>query len=157
MIERDFKTMVWMAHVAGELMPAAKQLRLEDTLKQFAAPLHEQVSVCRKAGEGRGQGREGDGAGRQGRAEGREGGMGGQRRTLLQQGCGSMLCAVLTASMYVRLFQAVSPPAAHYASQSAPPCPHIMMVNMACILHPVLRLTYPSRCATCSAPNHFLA
>ena len=42
-IERDFKTMVWLAHLAGEVFPAAKELRLEDTLKQFAAPLHEQV------------------------------------------------------------------------------------------------------------------
>lgn len=42
-IERDFETMVWLAHVAGQLIPATRSLRLDDTLKQFAAPLHEQV------------------------------------------------------------------------------------------------------------------
>jgi predicted unusual protein kinase regulating ubiquinone biosynthesis (AarF/ABC1/UbiB family) len=42
-IERDFQTMVWLAHLAGQLLPATRALRLDDTLKQFAAPLHEQV------------------------------------------------------------------------------------------------------------------
>ncbi len=41
-IERDFATMVWLAKLLT-LVPAARDLRLEDTLKQFAAPLHEQV------------------------------------------------------------------------------------------------------------------
>jgi predicted unusual protein kinase regulating ubiquinone biosynthesis (AarF/ABC1/UbiB family) len=44
-IERDFKTMVLLSHLAGEVFPAAKELRLEETLKQFAAPLHEQVGL----------------------------------------------------------------------------------------------------------------
>jgi predicted unusual protein kinase regulating ubiquinone biosynthesis (AarF/ABC1/UbiB family) len=48
-IERDFQTMVWLAHVAGQLLPAARSLRLDDTLKQFAAPLHEQVDLSREA------------------------------------------------------------------------------------------------------------
>lgn len=43
-IERDFKAMVWLAAAASKVFPAARQIRLEDTLKQFAAPLHEQVS-----------------------------------------------------------------------------------------------------------------
>jgi hypothetical protein len=42
-IERDFRAMVWLAHAAGALLPALRELRLEDTLKQFEAPLHEQV------------------------------------------------------------------------------------------------------------------
>lgn len=42
-IERDFQTMVWVTHVATQLFPSIRTLRLEDTLKQFAAPLHEQV------------------------------------------------------------------------------------------------------------------
>lgn len=42
-IERDFQTMVWVTHIAGQLFPSIRSLRLEDTLKQFAAPLHEQV------------------------------------------------------------------------------------------------------------------
>lgn len=42
-IERDFQTMVWVAHVASQLFPSIRSLRLEETLKQFAAPLHEQV------------------------------------------------------------------------------------------------------------------
>jgi aarF domain-containing kinase len=42
-IERDFLTMVWVAHVASQLFPSIRSLRLEETLKQFAAPLHEQV------------------------------------------------------------------------------------------------------------------
>jgi hypothetical protein len=75
MIERDFKTMVWMAHVAGELMPAAKQLRLEDTLKQFAAPLHEQVRVGRRDVAGQGwAGQAADGEGWAGEATDGEGG-----------------------------------------------------------------------------------
>lgn len=46
-IERDFQTMVWVAHVASQLFPSIRSLRLEETLKQFAAPLHEQVRrVC---------------------------------------------------------------------------------------------------------------
>jgi hypothetical protein len=44
-IERDFQTMVWLAHLAGQLLPATRALRLDDTLKQFAAPLHEQVRM----------------------------------------------------------------------------------------------------------------
>lgn len=35
--------MVWLARIAGKTIPAAKTLRLDETLKQFAAPLHEQV------------------------------------------------------------------------------------------------------------------
>lgn len=42
-IERDFKTMTWLAHTASALMPSLREFRLEDTLKQFEAPLHEQV------------------------------------------------------------------------------------------------------------------
>lgn len=42
-IERDFQTMVWLAHVATNCVPSLRSLRLDDTLKQFAAPLHEQV------------------------------------------------------------------------------------------------------------------
>jgi predicted unusual protein kinase regulating ubiquinone biosynthesis (AarF/ABC1/UbiB family) len=45
-IERDFQTMVWVTHIASQLFPSIRSLRLEDTLKQFAAPLHEQVCVC---------------------------------------------------------------------------------------------------------------
>lgn len=45
-IERDFQTMVWVAHVATQLLPSVRSLRLEDTLKQFAAPLHEQVRAA---------------------------------------------------------------------------------------------------------------
>eukprot|EP00879_Flechtneria_rotunda_P008359 GHRR01008756.1.p1 GENE.GHRR01008756.1~~GHRR01008756.1.p1 ORF type:complete len:681 (+),score=254.61 GHRR01008756.1:243-2285(+) len=48
-IERDFATMVWLAHVAVQLAPAARSLRLDETLKQFAAPLHEQVDLSREA------------------------------------------------------------------------------------------------------------
>ncbi|WIA28428.1 hypothetical protein OEZ86_010973 [Tetradesmus obliquus] len=48
-IERDFQTMVWLAHLAGQLLPAVRVLRLDDTLKQFAAPLHEQVDLSREA------------------------------------------------------------------------------------------------------------
>jgi hypothetical protein len=48
-IERDFQTMVWLAHAAGQLLPATRALRLDDTLKQFAAPLHEQVRAAAAA------------------------------------------------------------------------------------------------------------
>ncbi|KAI8469109.1 MAG: hypothetical protein J3K34DRAFT_459528 [Monoraphidium minutum] len=48
-IERDFQAMVWLAGAAGALIPAARALRLEDTLKQFEAPLHEQVDLSREA------------------------------------------------------------------------------------------------------------
>eukprot|EP00882_Tetradesmus_deserticola_P025653 GHRQ01028197.1.p1 GENE.GHRQ01028197.1~~GHRQ01028197.1.p1 ORF type:complete len:196 (+),score=98.13 GHRQ01028197.1:411-998(+) len=41
--------MVWLAHLAGTLLPATRALRLDDTLKQFAAPLHEQVDLSREA------------------------------------------------------------------------------------------------------------
>lgn len=60
-IERDFQTMVWVAHVATQLLPSIRSLRLEDTLKQFAAPLHEQVgrrhstAQCSTARHGRDQ------------------------------------------------------------------------------------------------------
>jgi len=47
-ILRDFETMLWVAHVFSQL-PALKYLRLEDTLKQFAAPLKEQVDLAREA------------------------------------------------------------------------------------------------------------
>jgi predicted unusual protein kinase regulating ubiquinone biosynthesis (AarF/ABC1/UbiB family) len=48
-IERDFQTMVWLAHLAGQMLPATRALRLDDTLKQFAAPLHEQVRAAAAA------------------------------------------------------------------------------------------------------------
>ncbi len=41
-IQRDFALMLRMARLL-EYFPAAKTLRLEDSLKQFAAPLREQV------------------------------------------------------------------------------------------------------------------
>lgn len=41
-IERDFALMMWVAALAGRL-PALQGLRLEESLKQFAAPLREQV------------------------------------------------------------------------------------------------------------------
>jgi hypothetical protein len=41
-ILRDFGVMVWLANAAS-LLPALRELRIEDTLKQFAAPLREQV------------------------------------------------------------------------------------------------------------------
>jgi hypothetical protein len=45
-IERDFALMMAAARVAAHL-PALSALRLEESLKQFAAPLREQVgSVC---------------------------------------------------------------------------------------------------------------
>lgn len=43
-ILRDFRTMMWVAHVAAAL-PGLQNLRLEETLKQFAAPLREQVDL----------------------------------------------------------------------------------------------------------------
>lgn len=53
-IERDFRAMVWLAATATRLFPALAGLRLEDTLKQFEAPLHEQarcgvVCACARA------------------------------------------------------------------------------------------------------------
>jgi hypothetical protein len=42
-IERDFQAMMWLASAASALFPSLRALRLEDTLKQFEAPLHEQV------------------------------------------------------------------------------------------------------------------
>lgn len=42
-VVRDFGTMMYVAKIASKL-PALRNLRLEDTLKQFAAPLTEQVS-----------------------------------------------------------------------------------------------------------------
>lgn len=47
-ILRDFATMVAVARWLGKL-EAASHLRLEDTLKQFAAPLKEQVDLAREA------------------------------------------------------------------------------------------------------------
>jgi len=47
-ILRDFATMVAVAGVVGRL-EALQHLRLEDTLKQFAAPLKEQVDLAREA------------------------------------------------------------------------------------------------------------
>ena len=41
-IECDFELMMWVAGLAGQL-PALAPLRLEESLKQFAAPLREQV------------------------------------------------------------------------------------------------------------------
>lgn len=41
-VVRDFGTMMYVARIASKL-PALRNLRLEDTLKQFAAPLTEQV------------------------------------------------------------------------------------------------------------------
>ena len=41
-IARDFEAMLWVAHLFAK-MSALEHLRLEDTLKQFAAPLKEQV------------------------------------------------------------------------------------------------------------------
>ena len=46
-IERDFALMVAAAKVA-EFIPALKALRLEESLKQFAAPLREQVDLGRE-------------------------------------------------------------------------------------------------------------
>lgn len=47
-IARDFSVMMWLAQVAS-WVPALKHLRLEDTMKQFAAPLREQVDLSREA------------------------------------------------------------------------------------------------------------
>jgi len=44
----DFEAMLWVASALAGL-PAAKGLRLEDTLRQFAAPLKEQVDLAREA------------------------------------------------------------------------------------------------------------
>lgn len=44
-IERDFGAMMAAAALLPRLVPAAAALRLQDTLKQFAAPLREQVSL----------------------------------------------------------------------------------------------------------------
>lgn len=44
-IERDFALMMAVASLAGRL-PALEGLRLEESLKQFAAPLREQVRRC---------------------------------------------------------------------------------------------------------------
>ncbi len=44
-IARDFALMVAMAKVA-ELLPSMKRLRLQDSLRQFAAPLQEQVCLA---------------------------------------------------------------------------------------------------------------
>jgi aarF domain-containing kinase len=46
-IERDFALMMATARVA-EVIPALKTLRLEESLKQFAAPLREQVDLGRE-------------------------------------------------------------------------------------------------------------
>lgn len=43
-IQRDFALMLRVAQWAS-LLPSLSQLRLEDSLKQFAAPLREQVSL----------------------------------------------------------------------------------------------------------------
>lgn len=45
-IERDFALMMKAAALAGQL-PALAGLRLEESLKQFAAPLREQVGAGR--------------------------------------------------------------------------------------------------------------
>lgn len=46
-IERDFALMMAAARLAGKL-PALSTLRLEESLKQFAAPLREQVDLARE-------------------------------------------------------------------------------------------------------------
>jgi len=46
-IERDFSLMMAAARVANA-MPALRKLRLEESLKQFAAPLREQVDLARE-------------------------------------------------------------------------------------------------------------
>ena len=53
-IERDFAAMVTAAQLLPRLMPATAGLRLDDTLKQFAAPLREQVGLGRARGGGGG-------------------------------------------------------------------------------------------------------
>ena len=47
-IERDFSLMLWAAHVAAHV-PGLAHLRLEDSLRQFAAPLREQVDFTLEA------------------------------------------------------------------------------------------------------------
>jgi len=47
-IERDFGLMLTVAQIAAHL-PAMKDLRLAETLEQFAAPLREQVDLAREA------------------------------------------------------------------------------------------------------------
>ena len=47
-IIRDFATMLYVASLFSSL-PALAHLRLEETLKQFAAPLKEQVDLSREA------------------------------------------------------------------------------------------------------------
>jgi ABC1 atypical kinase-like domain len=48
LITRDFGLMMWGAQLAS-LLPGTAHLRLEESLKQFAAPLREQVSGRRRA------------------------------------------------------------------------------------------------------------
>ncbi len=43
-IQRDFALMLRLAQLAS-LLPAVRQMRLQETLAQFAAPLQEQVSL----------------------------------------------------------------------------------------------------------------
>ncbi len=43
-IQRDFALMMRMARIAS-IVPFIRELRLEDTLAQFAAPLREQVTI----------------------------------------------------------------------------------------------------------------
>ena len=45
-IQRDFALMLRMARIAS-LVPFIRELRLEDTLAQFAAPLREQVGTLK--------------------------------------------------------------------------------------------------------------
>ncbi|KAK9808945.1 hypothetical protein WJX72_006758 [[Myrmecia] bisecta] len=47
-IQRDFALMIRIAQVAG-LVPAIRKLHLEDSLRQFAAPLREQVDLALEA------------------------------------------------------------------------------------------------------------
>ncbi|KAL0049468.1 hypothetical protein WJX82_003073 [Trebouxia sp. C0006] len=47
-IQRDFALMLRLAHLAS-LLPAVRQLRLQETLAQFAAPLQEQVDLSLEA------------------------------------------------------------------------------------------------------------
>ena len=48
-IQRDFALMMRMARIAS-LVPLVRELRLEDTLAQFAAPLREQVRCSAHSG-----------------------------------------------------------------------------------------------------------
>lgn len=52
-ILRDFETMLWVASWTRGVK-ALESLRLEDTLKQFAAPLKEQVGSWHGHGQGMG-------------------------------------------------------------------------------------------------------